>query len=73
MKTVPDYREIETVLSLANIKDQIAALLYASGLVHDNEDVLDIEFEDPMPLGMYETIPVKLKIKKHQQVEVFTY
>lgn len=75
MKTVPvpDYREIETVISLANITDQIATLLYASGMVHDNEDILKIEFEDFMPTGVCETIPIKIKIKKHQQVEVIQH
>lgn len=36
--------EIEFPLSLTNIQDQIASFLYATGRVHDNEEVDCIEF-----------------------------
>lgn len=74
MQSLPDYREIETTISLANIKDQVAALLYASGMVHDNEEVLDIifDFTDGYE-GWNGNYPIKIKLKKQQQVEVLTY
>lgn len=70
MPKLPDYREIETSISFANLKDQVAALLYATGMIHDNEDVLDIEFDW---LGMVDSIPIKIKLKKQQTVEVINH
>lgn len=67
MKTLPDYREIETSISHANIVDQLSALLYASGTVHDNEDIVGLEFSFYPSGGIY---PVKIKIKKHQEVDL---
>lgn len=72
MLKVPDYREIKTTISLANIKDQVGALLYASGLVHDDEEILDIIFDVPPYQGVTQ-LPITIKLKKHQQVEVLTY
>lgn len=65
---VPDYREIELTLSRQNVVDQIAALLYATGIIHDDEHVVDIDFT-----AGYETVPMVIKLKKDQQVEIFTY
>jgi hypothetical protein len=74
MQKVPDYREIETCISLANIKDQVSALLYAAGIVHDNEEVLNIKFSFDKYVddgyGVDELIPITIKIKKHQEVDL---
>lgn len=67
MKKVPDYREIETCISIANIKDQVGALLYAAGIVYDNEDIIDIEFDFEGRSNA--VVPFKIKIKKHQEIE----
>lgn len=71
MKKVPDYREIDCYVSMSNVKDQIIALLYASGMIHDNEDVIDLQIRSD--LGGRDTVPLSIKIKKQQQVEVFNY
>lgn len=42
-----NLRKIETYVSVDNIRDQIAALLYASGIVFDHENVVDMEFDKP--------------------------
>lgn len=68
MKKVPDYREIETCISIANIKDQVGALLYAAGMVHDDEDIIDIVFDVPPYKGVSQ-LPITIKLKKHQEVE----
>lgn len=63
MTKLPDYREIELTLSRQNVVDQIAALLYATGIVHDNEHVLDIDFSVGENL-----VPMKIKLKREQEV-----
>ena len=68
MKKPPDYREIETNISFSNIKDQVAAFLYATGMIHDNEDVIDIQFD--WQFVNSSSIPITLKLKKHQEVEI---
>lgn len=73
MPKVPDYREIETCISLANIKDQIAALMYASGLVYDNEDIISLTFIGDTDINYQETVPVRIKLKKNQPVEVIEH
>lgn len=75
MKNVPlpDCRKIETAISLANIKDQVSALLYAAGIVHDDEEILDIKFAFDKFVddgyGVDELVPITIKLKKHQEVE----
>ena len=71
MPTLPDYREIETSVSVSNVKDQIIALLYAAGMVHDDEDVIDVEITRDFR-GEHQ-VPIKIKIKKHQPVEVIEH
>lgn len=70
-KNGPDYREIETKVSLANIKDQVGALLYASGTVNDDEEIISITF-DFDGYGDNEIIPTWIKVKRQQEVEVIT-
>lgn len=61
MTMLPDYREIELTLNRQNVVDQIAALLYSLNIVKDDEHVIDIS---------YETVPMTIKIKKHQEIVV---
>lgn len=67
---VPDYREIELTISRQNVVDQIAALLYATGVIYDNEHVIDIVYEGA---GGNETVPLKIRLKREQQVEVIQH
>ena len=56
-------RTIEQSVSLDNIKDQIAALLYATGVVHDNEDI------EELVIPGVNTPIVNIKIKIRGEVE----
>lgn len=62
-------RTIELALSKSSIEDQVAALLYAIGVVKDNEEVLGIDF------GTFSngTVPLKIKIKKDQEVKLIKH
>lgn len=70
---VPDYREIELTLNRQTIVDQVAALLYAAGIVHDNEEVTNIQFKDLFGASDTELAPIKVCIKRHQEVETFKH
>jgi len=63
MSVLPDYREIELTLNRRTVVDQIASILYALNIVHDNEHVVDIDF-----IAGNETVPMTIKLKKHQEV-----
>lgn len=67
---VPDYREIELTLNRQTIVDQVAAFLYASGVVHDNEHVVNIQFKELFGASDIELAPIKVCLKRHQEVEV---
>lgn len=68
MQTLPDYREIELTLSRQNVVDQIGALLYALNIVQDNEHIVGIDF-----IAGDNTVPMTVKIKRHQEVEVIRH
>jgi hypothetical protein len=70
MQKVPDYREIELTLSRQTIVDQVAAFLYAAGIVHDDEEVNNIQFSDIFGRSDIELVKTKIFIKKHQQVDL---
>lgn len=70
---LPDYREIELTLNRKTIVDQVAALLYATGLVFDNEHVVNIQFKDLFGSSDTELAPIKVCIKRHQEVEVIRH
>lgn len=57
-------RVIETTLSKSNVDAQIAALLYAVGLVKDNEDIVELDYK----VGDT-TVPMKIKIKEEREVK----
>lgn len=42
-----ETREITINISESNIKDQIAALLYATKVVFDNEEITDLQIGEP--------------------------
>lgn len=70
---LPDYREIELTLNRKTIVDQVAALLYSLNIVHDNEHVTNIQFGDLFRSSTEEYAPVKVCIKRHQEVEVIRH
>lgn len=65
---VPDYREIELTLNRRQIVDQVAALLYALGIVHDNEHVTNIQFKELFGSSDTEHAPIKVCIRKEQEI-----
>lgn len=73
MKKVPDYREIELPLNRKLIVDQVAALLYAAGYVHDDEEVVNIQFSDLFGASDIEMTKLRVCIKKPQEVEVILH
>jgi hypothetical protein len=73
MQKVPDYREIELTLNRQTIVDQVAAFLYAAGIVHDNEEVMNIQFKELFGASTTELAPIKVCLKKHQEIEVFNH
>lgn len=73
MKTLPDYREIETVINRQTIVDQVAAFLYAAGYVHDNEHVTNIQFKELFGESDVELVPIKICLKKQQEIEVIEH
>lgn len=58
-------RTIETSISYSNLEAQVAAFLYATGFVHDNEDVVKLDLGDPKD-GL---VPLKITIKKEPEVK----
>lgn len=69
---VPYYREIELTISRQNVIDQVAAMLYAAGIVHDNEEVIDIEFKEVLNKGVTLS-PIKICLKRHQEVDLIEH
>lgn len=65
---VPDYREIELTLNRQQIVDQVAALLYALGIVRDDEHVTNIQFKELFGASTTELAPIKVCLKKQQEV-----
>lgn len=61
------YIERPTEISLSQIKDQIALLMYAYGKVNDNEEIVDIEIGELKG----ETVPLRLKLKKEVRVRKY--
>jgi len=68
MQKLPDYREIELTLHRQTIVDQVAAFLYATGIVRDDEHVCNIQFKELFGNSDVELAPIKVCLKKHQEV-----
>jgi len=67
---LPDYREIELTLNRQTIVDQVAAFLYATGVVRDDEHICNIQFKELFGSSDVEYAPIKVCLKKHQELEV---
>lgn len=74
MPKTPDYREIDTSISLANLKDLVSSWLYAASIVNDDEDVVNILFD--FDGDRYEedmNIRIKIKLKRNQPIEIIEH
>ena len=61
-------RTIEMSISKSQIIDQVAALMYAYGVVNDNEEIKDIQF--PGLTGTEEVVPIKVTFRKQLEGKV---
>ncbi len=68
MPKVPDYREIELTIHRQTIVDQVAAFLYAAGIIHDDEHVTNIQFKELFGASTTELAPIKVCLKKQQEL-----
>jgi len=64
--TLPGDRTIETSISISNAKDQIASFLYAIGLVHDDEDIVELRLKPAILLKDEGTLPITIKLTKRK-------
>lgn len=71
MLKVPDYREIQVPVSLKSLKNYIEPLLCTTGMVRDNEEILSVDFGPEVEV--WDTLWITIKVKKHQEVEVFKH
>jgi len=62
-------RTIETSISVDNIKDQVIAFLYAIGVVHDNEGVVDLKMGE-MNNNL---VPLAIQIKREGEVKLIRH
>lgn len=69
MSSKPTWRTITLNMSKSNVDAQIAAFLYAMGIVHDSEEVMSISYgpmEDP-------SVPMEITIRRRLEVEVLKF
>lgn len=62
-------RIIETSISVGNVKDQIISLLYSFGIIKDNEEVLELNFNTKCLKESEGVIPLTLKVAKEEEVK----
>lgn len=63
-------RDIEVSLNRKQIEDQVASLLYAYGVVKDNEEILNIKVDLS---GDKDACPVSFKIRKNSEVKTIQH
>lgn len=61
-----EYHEIEIFVSLASLRNYIEPLLYTSGIIMDDEELLSVAFKDDHP----DIFPIILKLKKRQPITI---
>lgn len=61
-------RTFTAAISLDNIKDQVAAFLYAMKVVHGDEKITDLSFFID-PNGDNRSIPISVTIEKDKEVQ----
>ena len=68
-----NVRSIECSISMGNIQDQVAALLYATGKVRDNEEIEEIIFEKGLGHTAIQadgTVPITIKIRAPERMDL---
>jgi len=63
-----EMRTIELTISQGNIRDAVAEFLGRVGVLHDNEDVTEIQF----PGLTMESVPIKVTFRKQLEGKVST-
>lgn len=63
-------RNLESYISDGTVKDLIAAHLYATTLVSDDEEVLELDLGEPNREGVR---PIRYKIIKNKEVELIVH
>ena len=68
MMNSKNIRDIEVNLNTKNVEDQVAALLYALGVVKDNEDVMELKLNPNK-----DCYNIKLKLRKNSEVNTINH
>ncbi len=68
--TSKKFRDIEVFISEGNLKDILAAFLYQTTIVADNEDIVDLTLGLPNQQG---TRPIRFKVQKQQEVDLIVH
>ena len=72
-RRLPTCRTIETVINRDTIVSQVAAFLYAAGIVNDDEHITNIQFGELFGASTTEHVPIKIFFKQPQSVEVIKH
>lgn len=68
-----NLRSIEIPISMANIQDQIAALLYATGKMKESDEILEIKFGQGMGLKGEQAdgiVPLTVTFKSTERMDL---
>lgn len=65
-----NLREVEIQISMGNLQDQIAALLYATGHVNDDEDIEHIVFGNLKNVKRDGLVPLTIKVRSPERMEL---
>lgn len=70
-------RTLEFSINRSQIVDQMAAWLYAAGVVNDNEDITNIQFGDLFGVSDRESVKLKVflngKVDKEEEVIILDH
>jgi hypothetical protein len=61
---------LDISISRTNIVDQVAALLYATGVVNNRDNITNIQFGELFGASDTELVPLKVYINKEVEVEL---
>lgn len=73
MMNSKNTRDIKVNLNSKQIEDQIASLLYAYGLVKDNEEILELKIGPQGEGAMCDCREISYKIRKNSEVKTITH
>ena len=69
MNSNNSLRTIETNMSLGAFKDHFQGFLGGSGLIQTMHEDVEIDFGEAFEKMFKDGIPIKINLKKHQEVE----